>query len=169
MRTQAPPIDPPSDDKRWRIINAAMRRHGYAPRALIETLNSVQQAFGYLDEASLRYVSSALHVPLSKTYGVATFYHFYTLKPSGKHTCVVCLGTACYIKGSDQILRALSEHFDVAVGQTTADNALSLMTARCIGSCGLAPAGVIDNVVAPRLTEDGVIAKVEEIITDGHG
>ncbi|MDX2077313.1 MAG: bidirectional hydrogenase complex protein HoxE [bacterium] len=168
MRTQTPPLDPPSDDKRWRIVNATMRRHGYMPRALIETLNTVQQAFGYLDESSLRYVSAALHVPLSKTYGVATFYHFYTLKPGGKHTCVVCLGTACYIKGSAQILEALSQHFDVPPGQTTHDSALSLMTARCIGSCGLAPAGVIDNVVVPRLTEDGVIAKVEELIKDGH-
>ncbi len=169
MRTQSPPIDPPSDDKRWRIVNATMRRHGYMPRALIETLNSVQQAFGYLDEDALRYVSAALHVPLSKTYGVATFYHFFTLKPGGAHTCVVCLGTACYIKGSAEILKALSQHFDVKPGQTTADKSLSLMTARCIGSCGLAPAGVIDNVVVPRLTQEGAIAKVEEIIKDGHG
>lgn len=168
MRTQAPPIDPPSDDKRWRIVNATMRRHGYMPRALIETLNTVQQSFGYLDEAALRYVAAALHVPLSKAYGVATFYHFFTLKPGGRHTCVVCLGTACYIKGSAEILQALSDHFHVEEGQTTEDGALSLMTARCIGSCGLAPAGVIDNVVAPRLTDEGVIAKVEELIKDGH-
>jgi len=168
MRTQAPSIDPPSDDKRWRIVNATMRRHGYMPRGLIETLNTVQQSFGYLHEAALRYVATALHVPFSKAYGVATFYHFFTLKPGGKHTCVVCLGTACYIKGSAQILEALSEHFHVAEGQTTEDGALSLMTARCIGSCGLAPAGVIDNVVAPRLTEENVIAKVEELIKDGH-
>ncbi|MCU0482366.1 MAG: NAD(P)H-dependent oxidoreductase subunit E, partial [Anaerolineae bacterium] len=110
MRTQAPPIDPPSDDKRWRIVNATMRRHGYTPRGLIETLNTVQQSFGYLDEAALRYVAAALHVPLSKAYGVATFYHFFTLKPGGRHTCVVCMGTACYIKGSAHLLEALSEH-----------------------------------------------------------
>jgi bidirectional [NiFe] hydrogenase diaphorase subunit len=138
------------------------------PRALIETLNIVQQSFGYLDEASLRYVSAALHVPLSKAYGVATFYHFYTLKPGGKHTCVVCLGTACYIKGSAQILEALSDHFHVEPGQTTEDESLSLLTARCIGSCGLAPLSVIDNVVVPRLNADDAVAKVEEMIKDGH-
>lgn len=169
MRTQAPPIDPPSDDKRWRIVNATMRRHGYMPRALIETLNIVQQSFGYLDEAALRYVATVLHVPYSKAYGVATFYHFFTLKPGGAHTCVVCLGTACYIKGSAQILDALSEHFHVQPGQTTEDNALSLLTARCVGSCGLAPLSVIDNVAMPRLSPEDAIIKVEEMIKDGHG
>lgn len=91
-----PPL--PSNDKRWRIVNGTMRRRGFARDALIETLHTVQEYFGYLDKPSLKFVAESLRVPLSQAYGVATFYHFFTLKPPGKHTCLVCLGTACYIK-----------------------------------------------------------------------
>ncbi|HAX49791.1 MAG TPA: hydrogenase HoxE, partial [Bacteroidetes bacterium] len=87
----------PSDDNRWKLINATMKRHGYQPNSLIETLHTVQETFGYLDEISLKFVALTLKVPLSSVYGVATFYNFFNLKPQGKHTCVVCLGTACYI------------------------------------------------------------------------
>ena len=90
----------PSDDKRWKIVEATARRHGREPHALIETLHTVQECFGYLDETALRFVAGLLRVPLSRVYGAATFYHFFTLKPKGKHTCVVCTGTACYIKGA---------------------------------------------------------------------
>jgi hypothetical protein len=90
----------PSADKRWKIVDATARRYGREPHALIETLHTVQESFGYLDETALRYVAGSLKLPLSRVYGVATFYHFFTLKPKGKHTCVVCTGTACYIKGA---------------------------------------------------------------------
>ena len=93
----------PSDDKRWRIVNGTMRRHGYARDALIETLHTVQQSFGFLDKESLKFVAASLRVSMSQAYGVATFYHFFTLKPPGEHTCLVCLGTACYIKGAEQL------------------------------------------------------------------
>src|SRR3954466_9098086 len=105
------PISPPSDDKRWRVVDATMRRHGYRPSALIEALHAVQQAFGYLDGPSLRYVAARLGVPPSRVYGVATFYHYFSLKPQGEHTCVVCTGTACYIKGSDRLLKSVREAF----------------------------------------------------------
>src|SRR5437763_15826681 len=113
---QARPIDPPSDDKRWRVVDAAMRRHGYAPAALIEALHAVQQSFGFLDEPSLRYVARSLGVPLSRVYGVATFYHFFSMKPQGEHTCVVCTGTACYIKNSAALLAAVGETLGVSPG-----------------------------------------------------
>ncbi len=95
---------PPSEDKRWKIVDATMRRHGHAPDALIETLHTVQECFGYLDKSALRYVAESLRVAFSQVYGVATFYHFFTLKPQGRHTCVVCTGTACYIKGASGLL-----------------------------------------------------------------
>ena len=91
-------------------------------------------------------------MPLSKVYGVATFYHFFTLKPQGEHTCVVCMGTACYIKGAQQMLDALEKTYGVKPGETTPDGKLSVLTARCIGSCGLAPAVVFDGEVAGKLT-----------------
>ena len=97
-------VAPPSDDKRWRIVDVTMRRHGYAPSALIEALHAVQESFGCLDEPGLRYVAASLRVPLSRVFGVATFYHYFSLKPQGDHTCVVCTGTACYIKDSPALL-----------------------------------------------------------------
>jgi len=135
----------PSDDKRWRIVNGTMRRHGYSRDALIETLHTVQQSFGFLDKESLKFVAASLRVPLSQTYGVATFYHFFTLKPPGEHTCLVCLGTACYIKGAAQLISQAEKSLGVECGETTANGKASLLTARCLGSCSVAPVVVYDG------------------------
>jgi bidirectional [NiFe] hydrogenase diaphorase subunit len=157
----------PSDDKRWKIVEATARRHGREPHALIETLHTVQECFGYLDENALRFVASVLRVPLSRVYGAATFYHFFTLKPKGRHTCVVCLGTACYVKGADKVLAAVEERTKVKAGETTPDNELSLLTARCIGACGIAPAVVYDGTVTPRQTPESALEHLKGWI--GHG
>lgn len=154
----APPFAP--EDRRWRIVEAAMRRHAYQGHALIETLHAVQQTFGYLDEDALRFVAASLRVPLSRVYGVATFYHFFMLKPQGRHTCVVCLGTACHIKGAAGILRAIEQVYGVKAGETTEDGEISLLTARCLGSCGLAPAVVFDGQVAGKQTPETVLQRL---------
>lgn len=158
------PVRAPSDDKRWRIVEATMRRHGFTPSALIETLHAVQQAFGYLDEPSLRYVAGSLGVPLSRVLGVATFYHHFSMKPQGKHTCVVCTGTACYIKDSPALLRAIEAELGVAPGETTDDGKLSLLTARCLGTCGLAPAAVLDGQVVGRLQVVELLGRLRDLI-----
>jgi len=155
---------PPSSDKRWKLIDVTMRRHGYTGDALIETLHAVQDCFGYLDKASMRFVANSLNLPLSKVYGVATFYQLFTLKPKGKHTCVVCTGTACYIKGADDLLDAIAEKYEVGPGQTTSDKLLSLLSARCLGACGLAPAAVVDGAVVGKQAADDLLAKIEEVI-----
>jgi bidirectional [NiFe] hydrogenase diaphorase subunit len=155
-------VTAPSDDKRWRLVTATMRRHGFEPDALIETLHTVQEAFGFLDETALRYVAQSLQVPVSLVYGVATFYNFFTLKPQGEHACVVCLGTACYIKGGANILEQIEALTGVKVGGTTPDKKVSLLVARCLGTCGLAPAAVFDGEVAGNLTADGASAKVRD-------
>ena len=159
-------IAPPSDDKRWHIVNATMRRYGYTPQALIETLHSVQEAFGYLDEESLSFVAQRLQVPLSKAYGVATFYHFFSLKPPAKHNCVICLGTACYIKGSDKMVKALSQAYDIDEGEITPDGEFALLSAHCVGGCGQAPVAVIDGEVVSGLTPENVVDVVRERIND---
>jgi len=151
----------PSDDKRWKIVEATARRHGKEAHALIETLHTVQECFGYLDEAALRYVAVILRVPLSRVYGAATFYHFFTLKPKGKHTCVVCTGTACYIKGAPALLSALEKRYGIKPGQTTEDNQLSVLTARCVGSCGLAPAAVLDSAVLGKIAPEQLVDRIE--------
>jgi len=151
----------PSEDKRWRIVQGTIRRHGQAPDALIETLHTVQEAFGFIDDTALRYVAASLRVPLSHVYGVATFYNHFTMKPQGEHSCVVCLGTACYIKGAKDIIETLESNFDIEVGETTLDKRASLLTARCLGACGLAPAGVFDSEVVGMLTPESAVERVK--------
>ncbi len=155
-------VAPPSDDKRWRIVTGTMRRHGFAPDALIETLHTVQETFGYLDEKSLEYVARSLNVAPSRVFGVATFYNFFNMKPQGAHTCVVCMGTACYIKGAPDILAQLEQTYGVAAGGTTEDKQVSLAIARCLGACGLAPAATFDGEVAGKLVPEAAVEKVKE-------
>lgn len=111
-----PAFTPPpllSDDNRWKIVNGTMRRSGFARHALIETLHTVQSSFGYLDEQAIRFVAQSLRVPLSQAFGVATFYHYFSLKPPGKHTLCVCAGTACYIKGATALIEAAEKRLGV--------------------------------------------------------
>ena len=154
-------IAPPSDDKRWKIVQATMRRHGHAPNSLIETLHTVQETFGFLEKRSLEYVSLALRVPLSRVYGVATFYHFFTLKPPGEHVCVVCMGTACYIRGAQNVLQDIERTVGTKAGETSPNGRVSLLTARCLGSCGLAPNAVFDGEVVGKLTPAEAHKRVE--------
>lgn len=166
MQSQSTRAAAPSDDRRWRVVEVTMRRQGFAPSALIETLHAVQQSFGYLDEAALRYVASNLGLPPSRVYGVATFYHHFTLKPQGKHTCVLCTGTACYIKGSAGVLAAVERMFSLKEGATTADGELSLLTARCVGSCGLAPVAVLDGQVVGTVEASNLLERLRSLT--GH-
>ena len=163
MPTTRPKPAAPSDDKRWKLVNATMRRNGYADHALIEALHSVQDAFGFLDDTAMTFVAESLDLPLSKVYGVATFYHLFMLKPKGRHACVVCTGTACYIKGAGGLTDGIEERYGVAPGETTEDDRLSVLTARCVGACGLAPAVVVDGDVLGKLTLDGLLARLEEL------
>jgi bidirectional [NiFe] hydrogenase diaphorase subunit len=146
--------DPPSDDKRWKIVAATMRKLGNQRHALIEALHSMQDAFGYLDKPGLTFVAGTLRIPLSQVYGAATFYHHFTLKPQGRHSCIICTGTACHIKGAGDLLKFVTATRAIKPGETTADGSLSLLTARCFGTCGLAPVAVIDGETVGRLTND---------------
>jgi bidirectional [NiFe] hydrogenase diaphorase subunit len=153
--------DLPSDDKRWKLVNATMRRNGYAEHALIESLHSVQDAFGFLDEEAMTFVADSLDLPLSKVYGVATFYHLFMLKPQGRHSCVVCTGTACYINGARDIIEAFGERLGVKPKGTTEDGKISLLTARCIGACSLAPAVIVDGEMRGKAASDELVAELE--------
>ncbi|MFN2135260.1 MAG: bidirectional hydrogenase complex protein HoxE [Candidatus Promineifilaceae bacterium] len=159
---RAPKVELPSDDNRWRIVQGTMRRNGFARSALIETLHTVQQSFGFIDEESMHYVAESLHVPLSQVYGVSTFYHLFTLKPAGEHSCVMCTGTACYIKGINKMLEDIEEEYGILPGETSEDGKISLLTARCLGSCGLAPVAVFDGEVVGKLTAETVDKRLAE-------
>ena len=151
-----------SGDKRFKILEVHMKKHQFRQDALIEVLHKAQELFGYLEDDLLLFVSHKLKLPPSRVYGVATFYHFFTLKPKGEHTCVVCMGTACYVKGAEKVIAAIQQKAKIRPGETTADNKLSLLTARCIGACGIAPAVIYDGQVAPKQTPDMALAKIND-------
>lgn len=156
--------EPPSNDKRWKIIAATMRKLGNERQALIEALHSLQQAFGYLDKPALTYVAASLKIPLSQVYGAATFYNHFTMKPQGEHACVVCTGTACYIKGAADLLKSVFNAQGVKPGETTPDGRLSVLTARCFGACGLAPVVVVDGDVVGRITPEILEQRLQKVL-----
>ena len=149
-------------DKRYKILQTTMKRHQQQSDALIEVLHKAQELFGFLDTPQLKFVAQGLKLPPSRVYGVATFYHFFQLKPKGNHTCVVCMGTACYVKGADQLLAGIEEESGVKAGETTPDNQVSVLTARCIGACGIAPAVVYDGAVTPRQTAATALEQINK-------
>lgn len=164
----APPVARTPVDNRLKMLDAAMKRHRHQPDSLIEILHTAQELFGYLDVDCLKYVGHALKVPPSRVYGVATFYNFFSLKPRGAHTCVVCMGTACYVKGTAAILAAIQREHHVEVGSTTADGQVSLVTARCLGACGLAPALVLDNEINGGMTPETALARIRAWTSHDH-
>lgn len=161
------PVEHPSGDKRFKLLDAAMKRHQYRADALLEVLHTAQELFGHLDLDLLYYVAHHLKQPLSRVYGVATFYHFFTFTPRGEHSCVICLGTACYVKGAGRVQQALEEQLGIAAGQTRADGKASLQLARCLGACGLAPAVVFDGTVAGNVTPEKALEHVKGWVPDG--
>ena len=146
----------PSGDVRFNLLDATLKRRRYQPDALIEVLHTAQKVFGRLDHDVLLYVAHGLKLPPSRVYGVASFYHLFTFTPKGRHTCVVCTGTSCYVKGADAILEEIERLVGVYRGRTTRDGRLSLDVARCIGACGLAPVVVLDGVVRGNQTMQSI-------------
>lgn len=131
---------------------------------LIRVLHRAQGIFGYLPKEVQVHVAKKLDLPVSKVYGVVSFYSFFTMKPKGKYDVSVCLGTACYVRGADKILEALTKKIGIGVGDTTEDAKFSLRTLRCVGACGLAPVVMINNKVYGRVTPDmidGILADCE--------
>lgn len=157
----------PSGDRRFTMLDAAMKRQQHRQDALIEVLHAAQNLFGYLEDDLLLYIARSLRLPPSRVYGVATFYHFFSLKPLGRHTCVVCMGTACYVKGADHLVATVEKSAGIAPGQTTPDGEVSLTTARCLGACGIAPAVVYDGAVLGHQTVASIGEKLKEWGTHG--
>lgn len=153
-----------SPNLKLQILDKALKKCQYQQDALIEVLHTAQETFGHLDEEVLDYVSIQLKLPPSWVYGVATFYNFFTLDPQGEHICVVCMGTACYVKGAGEIVARLEEEFGVKAGSTTKDNKLTLMTARCLGNCSLAPMLTLDSGVLGKQTAQSTKAVIREKI-----
>ena len=133
--------------------------------ALIPVLHEAQEVYGYLPLNVQKKISEGLGVSLAEVYGVVTFYTQFSLKPKGKYKISVCLGTACYVKGSGKILDKMKEKLGIEVGDCTEDGKFSLDACRCIGACGLAPVLMINDEVYGRLTADdveGILKKYED-------
>lgn len=156
---------PPNDDRRWKLVDATMRKHGYAGSALIETLHSIQETFGSIDIDALAYVAGSLNIPPSKVYGVATFYNLFNMQPVGKHVLSLCTGTACYVKGSGEIVSFMKEEFGLEPGQTTSDGNLTFMIARCMGACGLSPVMILDGKVVGKLSPTEMKNRIREWVS----
>lgn len=118
---------------------------------LIAVLHKVQSIFGYLPRETMDEVAEKMQIPTAHIWGVATFYHYFNLKPIGKHVVSVCMGTACYVKGADKVLDTIRKHLNVQVGETTEDKLFTLQEARCLGACGIAPVIMIDDKIYGEL------------------
>ena len=138
------------------------RKQGVAAAILKKVLEDIQKVFGYLPKDRLVEASQALGVPLSQLFSSATFYSAFTLKPRGRHTIHVCLGTACHVRGAPKVVDELSRVLKVAPGDTTEDNEFTLETVRCIGCCSLAPAMTVDRDIYGYTTMDKVSGIVEK-------
>jgi bidirectional [NiFe] hydrogenase diaphorase subunit len=147
-------------DPRLKLIAAKIKKENARPDALIEILHIAQNAYGYLPMNVLKYITQALHLPPSRVYATVSFYHFFSLASKGAHTCLVCTGTACYVKGAPQILKEIENEFGLLPGQVSANNQLGLAVARCIGACGLAPVVVLDDEVQARTSASEILTTI---------
>lgn len=161
------PATHPGGDKRFKLLDAAMKKHQFQADALLEVLHRAQELFGYLQPELLMYIARRLRLPPSRVHGVATFYHFFTFKPKGVHNCNLCMGTACYVKGATAVQYALEKELGIGVGQTRADGQASLSIVRCVGTCGLAPLAVLDGTVVGNLTPAAAVEHVKGWLEHG--
>jgi len=128
-----------------RKLDSVMARYRNKPGSLIPVLQAAQEIVGYLPPVILKRIAKGMRVSESEVHGVVSFYSYFTMKPRGRHNIRVCLGTACYVKSAEEVVRHLSEGLNVEVGGMTTDKKFSLETVRCLGACGLAPVVVIDK------------------------
>ena len=145
-------------------VDRVLQRCRYSQDALIEVLHAAQETFGFLSEDTMTYIAHQLKLPLSWVYGVTSFYHHFNLKPQGKHVCNICLGTACFVKRSGDIVETLEREFDVKAGETTADGKLSINIVRCLGNCGLAPMVILDGKVHARQTAESMLHDCKDAV-----
>jgi bidirectional [NiFe] hydrogenase diaphorase subunit len=133
------------DDNRKVMLEKMMKEHDYQESSLLEILHKAQELYGYVDKELLAYVATSLGLPPSHVYGVAAFYNYFRLRKPGEHVITSCLGTACYVKGAEEIISAVEREFKVERGKSTADGRLSLFITRCIGACAMAPSIVVQR------------------------
>ena len=148
------------DEKLANEMKELLKNYSQDKSNLIQILNEVQEKYGYIPKQSQIEISNYLSIPMAEIYGVITFYSRFTLEPKGKYNISVCLGTACFVKGSQALLDRLKERLKIDEGQTTPDGKFSIDATRCVGACGLAPVFTINNEVYRKAT----IKKLDEVL-----
>lgn len=143
-------------------MNSILEKYSKDKSNLIQILNEVQENYGYIPKYSQISISEYLDIPLAEIYGVITFYARFTLKPKGKYNIAVCLGTACFVKGSEKVLDKAKEILKIDVGETTEDGKFSLEATRCIGACGLAPVFTVNGEVYGKAT----VQKLDQVLDE---
>lgn len=137
--------------------------YGNQPGELINILHKAQDTFGYLPREVQEIIARQLGIPVSKVYGVVTFYSFFTMTPKGEHPISVCMGTACYVRGAEKVLDEFKRVLGINVGETTTDGKYSLSSLRCVGACGLAPVVLIGEKVYGRIIPGDVEKILKEL------
>ncbi len=144
------------------FIKDVCKAHGNKGGEVINVLHKVQGEFGYLPKEVQEVVALELNIPVSRVYGIVSFYSFFTMTPKGEHPISVCLGTACYVRGAEKVLDELKRQLGINVGDVTPDGKFSLTVLRCVGACGLAPVIEVGDKVYGRMTPD----RVKDVIAE---
>lgn len=134
------------------------------PHELINVLHKAQQMFGYLPAEIQEIIAREMNVSLAKVYGVVTFYSFFTMIPKGEHPISICMGTACYVRGADNVLEEFKKELDIEIGETSSDGRFSLNCLRCVGACGLAPVVLVGDKTFGRVSPEGVKEILKEYL-----
>ena len=145
-----------TNEEMFAELDAFIESVGSDPSEMIAILHTAQGIFGYLPMKVQKHIADRIRVNVSQVYGVVTFYSFFTMKPKGENVISICLGTACFVKGSDKLLAACEKHLGIRNGETTADGRFSITTLRCVGACALAPVMQINGKTYGNITEDDV-------------
>jgi len=146
-QTRQVPQLPDDHAQKLNQIAEVIAKYEAKPSNLIMILHAAQGIYGYLPYVVQKFIADKMSLSVSEVSGVVTFYSFFSTKPKGKHTILVCMGTACYVRGGKKLVDGLQKHLNVSVSDTTQDGKFTLSIARCIGACGLAPAMMIDDTV----------------------
>lgn len=151
----------PTELEQLATLNTMLAKTSREEGGLIPALQTAQNLFGYVPHFAMEQISESLRIPMATVYGVVTFYHFFSMKPRGKYTVRICLGTACYVLGAQAVLDAFREQLKVEVGETTPDQLFTLEAGRCFGACGLAPVIMVNDTVHQRVKPEAVAGLIQ--------
>jgi NADH:ubiquinone oxidoreductase subunit E len=157
--------DPLLNPEKRAIIDTILEENKDLPGATMVVLNELQSQIGFITEPMQAYVARQLHVPVAAIHGVVTFYSFFTTKPRGRHTIKFCMGTACYVGGTPQLIEKAKQALGTDIGETTEDGGITLEICRCVGACSQAPVVVVDEEVQGRVRPNKfpqLLRKVED-------